>query len=98
MLYTNSSDSHNESSRELLLEIELNGKIALEHLLNTIYGTFGITYRIISAEVEYFSGQNFGNVQLVIQSEKEQHRDLEYFLNRSKVLNTFIEYRNRRAV
>ena len=98
MLYTNSSESHHAGKRELLLEIELNGKIALEHLLNTIYGTFGITYRIISAEVEYFSGQNFGNVRLLIQSEKEQHRDLEYYLNRSKVLNTFIEYRSRKVV
>ncbi len=84
--------------KTLLLEIELNGKIAFEFLLNAIYDKFGISYRILNAEIEFYSGQNFGKVQLLIEPEFNQHQDLEFYLNRSRVLNTFIEYPQRKAV
>ena len=85
------------SKRQLLLEIELNGKISLEFLLATIYERFGIAYQILNAEIEFYSGRNFGNVKLLIEPEFNQHHDLEYYLNTSKVLNTFIEYRSRKV-
>ena len=86
------------AKRTLLLEIELNGKIALESLLNAIYNKFGITYRILNAEIEFYSGKNFGKVQLLIDTELNQHQDLEFYFNHSRVLNTFIDYPHRRAV
>ncbi|MGC4129382.1 MAG: cysteine methyltransferase [Bergeyella sp.] len=101
MLHTHLSTSNNNlngSRKTLLLEIELNGKIPLENILNTIYEKFGFVYKIITAEIEFYNGQNFGIVQLEIETEYDKHHELEHYLNRSKLLNTFIEYRTKKAV
>ncbi|MEI7488355.1 MAG: NIL domain-containing protein [Chryseobacterium sp.] len=86
---------HNRISlakKELILEIELNGKMKFEHLMNTIYNQFGICHRVLSANVEYVNGRSFGSVQLYINVTIEEYQELEFFLNKNKLLNTTVEY------
>jgi len=78
--------------KELLLEIELNGKMKFEHLMNTIYNQFGICHRVLSANVEYVDGRSFGSVQLYISVTSEDYQELEFYLNKNKLLNTTVEY------
>lgn len=78
--------------KELILEIELNGKMKFEHLMNTIYSQFGISHRVLSANVEYVNGNSFGSVQLYINVNSEDFQQLEFYLNKNKLLNTAVEY------
>ena len=82
----------NLPKKELILEIELNGKMKFEHLMNTIYNQFGICHRVLSANVEYVEGRSFGSVQLYINVNSEDYQQLESFLNKNKLLNTTVEY------
>jgi len=82
----------NLQKRELILEIELNGKMKFEHLMNTIYNQFGICHKVLSANVEYVNGRSFGSVQLYINVTSEEYQELEFFLNKNKLLNTTVEY------
>jgi ABC-type methionine transport system ATPase subunit len=82
----------NLPKKELLLEIELNGKMKFEHLMNTIYNQFGISHRVLSANVEYVNGRSFGSVQLHITVTSEDYQELEFYLNKNKLLNTTVEY------
>ncbi|RXM52734.1 MULTISPECIES: NIL domain-containing protein [unclassified Chryseobacterium] len=82
----------NLPKKELLLEIELNGKMKFEHLMNTIYNQMGICHRVLSANVEYVNGNSFGSVQLYINVNSEDYQKLEFYLNKNKLLNTTVEY------
>ncbi|WP_294222362.1 NIL domain-containing protein [Chryseobacterium sp. sg2396] len=82
----------NLSKKELLVEIELNGKMKFEHLMNTIYHQFGICHKVLSANVEYINGRNFGTVQLYINVYPDDFEQLEFFLNKNKLLNTAVAY------
>lgn len=78
--------------KEMILEVELNGKMKFDHLLDAIYRQMGICYRVLSANVEYMNGSNFGSFQLYINATQEEFQHLEYFLNKNKLLNTTVEY------
>jgi ABC-type methionine transport system ATPase subunit len=82
----------NLPKKELIVEIELNGKMKFEHLMNTIYNQFGICHRVLSANVEYMNGNSFGSVQLYINVNSEDYQQLEFYLNKNKLLNTSVEY------
>ncbi|KQT23941.1 cysteine methyltransferase [Chryseobacterium sp. Leaf405] len=78
--------------KELILEIELNGKMKFESLMNTIYMQFGICHKVLSANVEYMNGRSFGSVQLYINISSEDFEQLEFYLNKNKLLSTTVEY------
>lgn len=82
----------NLPKKELILEIELNGKMKFEHLMNAIYHQFGICHRVLSANVEYVNGYSFGSVQLYINVNSEDYQLLESYLNKNKLLSTTVEY------
>ncbi|RKT01226.1 NIL domain-containing protein [Chryseobacterium defluvii] len=82
----------NLPKKELILEIELNGKMKFEHLMNVVYNQFGICHRVLSANVEYVEGRSFGSVQLYISVNSEEYDELEYYLNNNKLLSTTVEY------
>lgn len=82
----------NLTKKELILEIELNGKMKFEHLMNTIYNQFGICHRVLSANVEYAEGRSFGSVQLYINVNSDDFEELELYLNKNKLLSTTVEY------
>lgn len=78
--------------KELILEIELNGKIKFEHVMHAIYQQFGICHKVLSANVEYVNGRSFGTVQLYLNVCPDDFEQLEYYLNKNKLLNTTVEY------
>lgn len=82
----------NLPKKELILEIELNGKMKFEQLMNTIYNQFGICHKVLSANVEYVNGRSFGSVQLYINVSSEDYDALEVYLNKNKLLSTTVEY------
>lgn len=82
----------NLPKKELILEIELNGKMKFEHVMNTIYQKFGISHRVLSANIEYLNGNSFGSVQLYINVTSDEFQQLEWYLNKNKLLNTTVEY------
>lgn len=82
----------NLPKKEFILEIELNGKMKFEHLMNIIYNKFGIYHRVLSANIEYVNGNSFGSVQLYINVNSEDFQELELYLNKNKLLNTTVEY------
>ncbi|MGE4512414.1 MAG: NIL domain-containing protein [Chryseobacterium sp.] len=86
------SNAMNLPKRELVLEVELNGKMKFEQLMNTIYNQFGICHRVLSANVEYVNGQSFGSVQLYINVTSDDFDELEFYLNKNKLLSTTVEY------
>jgi ABC-type methionine transport system ATPase subunit len=82
----------NLPKKELILEIELNGKMKFEQMMNTIYNQFGICHRVLSANVEYVDGSSFGSVQLYINVSQEDYDALEMYLHKNKLLSTTVEY------
>jgi ABC-type methionine transport system ATPase subunit len=82
----------NLPKKELILEIELNGKMKFEHLMNAIYNQFGICHKVLSVNVEYINGRSFGSVQLYINVSSEDFEQLEFYLNKNKLLSTTVEY------
>lgn len=82
----------NLPKKELILEIELNGKMKFEQLMNTIYHQFGICHKVLSANVEYVNGRSFGSVQLYINVSSDDYDVLEMYLNKNKLLSTTVEY------
>lgn len=88
---------HYFPTKEFILEIELNGRLRFDDLLSEIYHTFGIVYRILSANIEYYGEKNLGSVQLLIQANHEQNQNLEYFLNRKGILNISVENFSKRS-
>ncbi|MBB4806310.1 ABC-type methionine transport system ATPase subunit [Chryseobacterium defluvii] len=81
-----------QPKKELILEIELNGKMKFEHLMSTVYNQFGICHRVLSANIEYTEGCSFGSVQLLISVNPDEWRQLELYLNKNKLLSTTVEY------
>jgi len=84
--------SVNLIKKELILEVELNGKMKFDHLLNIIYQQMGMCYKVLSADVEYVNGNDFGSFQLYLNATSEDFQQLEFFLNKNKLLNTTVEY------
>lgn len=82
--------------KEFVIEIELNGKVKFNDLLNSIYMEMGICYKVLSAKIEYSNGADFGSFQLHIVANSEEYKRLEFFLNKNKLLNTTVEYRCRK--
>ncbi|RNA63313.1 cysteine methyltransferase [Chryseobacterium nematophagum] len=81
-----------QPKRELIIEIELNGKMKFEQLMNTIYHQLGICNRVLSVNVEYINGRSFGSVQLYISANSDDYQELELYLNKNKLLSTTVEY------
>jgi len=79
------------SAKEIILEIELNGKIRFDLLLYTVYNHFGIIYKIINAELEYINGNNFGNVRLLLKVDNDSLSELENYLQKNRLVNSKIE-------
>jgi len=82
----------NQPRKEWILEIELNGKLKFEHLMNTIYNQLGICHKVLSVNVEYLNGRSFGSVQLYINVSSDDFEQLEYYLYKNKLLSTTVEY------
>lgn len=86
------SEIANSVKKDLILEVELNGKMKFDQILDTINQKMGICYRLLNANLEYIDGNNFGSFQLRIYATHEESQQVEFFLNKNKLLNTTVEY------
>ncbi|MCJ8152235.1 cysteine methyltransferase [Chryseobacterium sp. SSA4.19] len=82
----------NLPKKELILEIELNGKMKFEYLMDVIYRQLGICHKVLSVNVEYINGRSFGSVQLYLNINSADFEQLEYYLYQNKLLSTTVEY------
>ena len=101
MIFTSASVAGSENPqhrKEVILEIELNGKVRFDRVLNDIYHELGIMYKIVSAEVEFLGDCNFGQLRLLILVNSSEQKILNSFLNERRLLNTAVEQINRKAV
>lgn len=80
-----------KSTKEIILEIELNGKIRFDILLYTIYNHYNVSYKIVNANIEYLNGSNFGNVKLLLNISQDQIEKIENYLREYKLLSSRID-------
>lgn len=78
-------------TKEIILEIELNGKIRFDILLYTIYNHYNVSYKIVNANIEYLNGSNFGNVKLLLNINQDQIEKIENYLKEYKLLSSRID-------
>jgi len=94
MIYKQEAISNNflpKTTREIILEIELNGKIRFDILLYTIYNHYNVSYKIINANIEYLNGSNFGNVKLLLNITQDQINKIEKYLGEYRLLSSRID-------
>ncbi|MFC4165687.1 NIL domain-containing protein [Epilithonimonas zeae] len=80
-----------KSTKQIILEIELNGKIRFDILLYTIYNHYNVSYKIVNANIEYLNGSNFGNVKLLLNISQDQIEKIENYLREYKLLSSRID-------
>ena len=88
---TNAQSFVSRLTKEIILEIELNGKIRFDVLLYTIYNHYNISYKIVNAHIEYLNGNNFGNVKLLLTISQEELLKIESYLAQYKLLSSRID-------
>lgn len=94
MIYKQEAISNNflpKTTREIILEIELNGKIRFDILLYTIYNHYNVSYKIVNANIEYLNGSNFGNVKLLLNITQDQINKIEKYLGEYRLLSSRID-------
>ena len=94
MIYKQETTSNNflpKTTREIILEIELNGKIRFDILLYTIYNQYNVSYKIVNANIEYLNGSNFGNVKLLLNITQDQINKIEKYLGEYRLLSSRID-------
>ena len=79
------------SEKDILLEVDLNGKIRFDVLLFAIYNQLNIPYKIINADLEYINGNNFGNVHLQLKVNSSSVTELDDYLKKYKLVNSKID-------
>lgn len=75
-----------------LIEIQLNGKIEFEKLLNTISGRFRVPYKILKADIAYVGKSNYGKLILKLQGSPELNKSLLRFFKHKKIKNQIKSY------
>lgn len=94
MIYKQETTSNNflpKTTKEIILEIELNGKIRFDILLYTIYNQYNVSYKIVNANIEYLNGSNFGNVKLLLNITQDQINKIEKYLGEYRLLSSRID-------
>jgi ABC-type methionine transport system ATPase subunit len=94
MIYPNENNNqafYAGSEKDILLEVDLNGKIRFDILLYTIYNQLGIIYKIVNADLEYINGNNFGNIQLQLKVNDASLDHLDSYLKKYKLVNSKID-------
>jgi D-methionine transport system ATP-binding protein len=75
-----------------LVEIELEGNIAFDRLIDTFHTQYHIPYKLVKADIEYLGKANFGKLLLHLQGTEEGNRNAFLYLNRNNIKNTVRGY------
>lgn len=75
-----------------IVEVELNGNVSFERLIDTIYSHLKIPYRLIKADIEYLGQGNYGKLLLELRADKEiADKAIQYF-NQKNIKNSVKGY------
>lgn len=83
---------HNKEGTFALVEIELNGSIRFEHLLDTITAHYNLPYKIVKAEIAYQGKANYGTLVLLLKGTKQETDITFQYLKTNNIRNTIIGY------
>lgn len=88
------AETQQEQSEGLfpLVELELNGSITFDTLIDTIYNQYHIPYKLIRADIEYLGKASFGKMLLQLRGDAgSNERAIRYF-DRHNIKNTIRGY------
>ncbi len=75
-----------------IIEVELNGNISFERLIDAIYSQLKIPYRLLKADIEFLGNGNFGKLLLELRTDKENTDKAIQYLNRKNIKNAVKGY------
>lgn len=75
-----------------IVEVELNGTISFERLIDTIYSQLKIPYRLLKADIEFLGKGNFGKLLLELRADKENTDRAIRYLNQKNIKNAVKGY------
>lgn len=75
-----------------IVEVELNGTISFERLIDAIHSQLKIPYRLLRADIEFLGKGNFGKLLLELRADKENTDKAIRYLDRKNIKNTVKGY------
>ncbi|MFT3750425.1 MAG: ATP-binding cassette domain-containing protein [Agriterribacter sp.] len=75
-----------------LAEIELEGNISFDALIDTIYRSFKIPYKIVKADIEYLGKVSLGKLLLHLQGTEEENEEIFQYFSRNRIKSTIKGY------
>lgn len=75
-----------------IVEIELNGTISFDRLIDTVYSRFKIPYRLLKADIEFLGKGNFGKMLLELRADKESADKAIQYFNQKDIKNVVRGY------
>lgn len=75
-----------------LVEIQLEGNISLKDLTDTIDYKYNIPYKLLKVDMEYSGKNNYGNILLLLQGEKETNESAFEYFKQHKIKNVIKGY------
>ncbi|MCD8540908.1 MAG: ATP-binding cassette domain-containing protein [Leadbetterella sp.] len=75
-----------------IVEVELNGTISFERLIDIVHSQFKIPYRLIKADIEFLGQGNFGKLLLELRADKENADKAIRYFNQKNIKNAVRGY------
>jgi len=75
-----------------IVEVELNGTISFERLIDIIYSQLKIPYRLLKADIEFLGKGNFGKLLLELRADKENADKAIRYFNQKNIKNAVRGY------
>jgi len=75
-----------------LIEIDLDGSITFDKLLNAFTSDYNIPYQLISADIEYIGNTNFGKILLHLKGNTDENTKALHYFNSNKIKNSIKGY------
>lgn len=75
-----------------IVEVELDGTVSFDRLIDTIYSKLHIPYRLLKADIEFSGKGNFGKLLLELQTDEENTDKAIRYFNHKNIKNTVRGY------
>lgn len=88
------AETQQEQSEGLfpLIELELNGGITFDKLIDTIYNQYKIPYKLIRADIEYLGKASFGKMLLQLRGTTDSNEQAFRYFDKHNIKNTIRGY------
>lgn len=75
-----------------LVEILLEGNISLKDLTDAMDYKYKVPYKLLKVDMEYSGNNNYGNILLLLQGEKETNETAFQYFKQNKIKNVIKGY------